>query len=339
MIIEMEKGATKTDIGAVVARVKEKKLEARLEQGEERTVICVVGSNTGRVETQIFEVLPGVKKVIRIMSPFKLASRDFRKRNTVVEIGNVEIGGREVVIIAGPCAVESKEQVFACAELAKDLGVRMLRGGAFKPRSSPFQFQGLGEKGLEILAEAREKTGLPIVTEVTSPERVPLVAKYADFLQIGARNMQNYDLLKAAGSASKPVLLKNGIGARVEELLMAADYLLNCDHCQVVLCERGISTFRNSEIRFMLDVSAIPVVKRLSHLPIIVDPSHAAGKFHYVPALARAGIAAGADGLIIEIHPDPKNALCDGSQALTFSDFKRLMIELKGVAKAIGREI
>jgi len=339
MIVEMEKSASEEEIEAVITRIKREKFAARLEKGEERTVVCVLGSNTGGTDTSIFEVLPGVKKVIRIMSPFKLASRDFRKKDTVVKIGDVEIGGQEVVIIAGPCAVESKEQVLSCVELARDLGFKILRGGAFKPRSSPFQFQGLGERGLEILAEAREKTGLPVVTEVTSPEKVSLVAKYADALQIGARNMQNYELLKAAGCAGKPILLKNGIGAKVEELLTAADYLLNCDHCQVVLCERGINTFRNSETRFTLDVSAVPVVKRLSHLPVIVDPSHAAGKFYYVPALARAGIAAGADGLIIEIHPDPKSALCDGSQALTFSDFKRLMPELRKTAEAIGREM
>ncbi|MDD5145700.1 MAG: 3-deoxy-7-phosphoheptulonate synthase [Candidatus Pacebacteria bacterium] len=338
MIIEMQKGATEKDIRQVVKRVKENGFDIQMNQGKEKTIVAVLGSGTESIETQIFEVLPGVEKVIRIMKPYKLASRDFEKENTIVEVGNVKIGGNAVVIMAGPCSVESKEQIISCAKIGKSLGAKILRGGAFKPRTSPFAFQGLKEEGLKLLAKAKEETGLLIITEIVAPEDVPLVAEYSDILQIGTRNMQNYRLLEAAGKSGKPVLLKRGFSATLEEWLTAADYLLRENNPNVILCERGIRTFSNST-RFTLDLGIVPVVKKYTHLPIIVDPSHAAGHWEYVPSLSKAAIAAGADGILIEIHPQPKKALSDGPQSLTFSDFSRLMAELKLLAKAVGREI
>lgn len=336
----MEKGADQKSIQKVVDRVKELGLDVQLNLGEEKTVIAVLGSNTGSIDTQVFQVLPKVEKVVRIMAPFKLASRDFRPRNTVVKINDIEIGGKEIVIMAGPCAVESEKQIISCAETVKANGGKILRGGAFKPRTSPFGFQGLKEEGLRLLAKAREETGLLIITEAIAPEDMGLVAEYADIIQIGARNMQNYPLLEAAGGSGRPVLLKNGLAARVEEWLCAADYLLREEKNKynVILCARGIRTFENLA-RFTFNIDVIPVVQRLSHLPIIIDPSHPAGYFGYVPALAKAGIAAGADGALIEIHPNPTKALSDGAQSLTFSDFSKLMVELKNIAAAIGREI
>lgn len=339
MIIEMQKEADQASIQGVVVKARELGFDVQLSQGEEKTVISVLGSNTGSVDTQVFEVLPGVGRVVRIMTPFKLASRDFKPKSTVVRINGVEIGGNDIVIMAGPCAVESEEQILACARIVQELGGKVLRGGAFKPRTAPYGFNGLKEEGLKLLARAKEETGLLIVTEATAPEDVKLVAEYADIIQVGARNMQNYRLLEAVGRSGRPVLLKNGLASKVEEWLCAADYLLREDeNHSVVLCARGIRTFENTT-RFTFNVDVIPVVKRVSHLPIIVDPSHPAGYFGYVPALAKAGIAAGADGLLIEIHPDPKKALSDGPQSLTFSDFSRLMEELKKIAAAIGRKI
>lgn len=339
MIIEMEKGAAESAIQNVLARIKELSFDFQVSSGAERTVIAVLGAGTGKIDTQVFEVLPGVEKVFRIEKAFKLASRNFREENTVVKINNVEIGGSKVVVMAGPCAVESEEQILACAELVKKLGGKILRGGAFKPRTSPFAFQGLKEDGLRLLAKARQETGLLIITEVVAPEDVGLVSEYADILQVGTRNMQNYRLLEAVGKSGRPVLLKRGFAATLEEWLTAADYLLREDDShQVILCERGIRTFGDST-RFTLDLGIIPVVKRFSHLPVIVDPSHAAGYFGYVSALARAGVAVGADGLLIEIHPCPQKAVSDGVQSLTFSDFSRLMEELKNLSLAINREI
>lgn len=338
MIIEIQKGAEEKEIQEVVNKVKELGFESQLSKGEEKTVIAVLGSGTDKVDTQIFEVILGVERVIRIMKPYKLASRDFKKENTIVKIDDVEIGGDKIVIMAGPCAVESEKQITACAELVKKLGGRILRGGAFKPRTSPFAFQGLKEEGLKLLAKIRQETGLLIITEVVAPEDVSLVSNYADILQIGARNMQNYRLLETVGKSGRPILLKRGFASTLEEWLAAADYLLKEKNSSVILCERGIRTFDTST-RFTLDLGIIPVVKKFSHLPVIVDPSHAAGHWEYVPALAKAGLAAGADGLLIEIHPKPKKALSDGAQSLTFSDFTRLMEELKTLAQAIGREI
>lgn len=337
MIIEMKKGAKEKEIKEVIKRIKELGFEFQLNVGKEKTVIAVLGSETGEINTQVFEVLEGVERVVRIMKPYKLASRDFKQEKTIVKVNNLEIGGDKFIVIAGPCAVESEEQILSCAKIVKEVGGKLLRGGAFKPRTSPFSFRGLGEEGLKLLAKAREMFDLPVVTEVLSPEDVFLVSNYADILQIGARNMQNYRLLETVGKAGKPVILKRGFASTIEEWLMAADYLLR-ENCQVILCERGIRTF-NTSTRFTLDIGAIPVVKKFSHLPILVDPSHAAGDSEYVPFLAKAALAAGADGLLIEIHPNPKVALSDGPQSLNFENFKKLMNELKLIAKVIGREI
>lgn len=330
MVIEMTSGATDAQINAVIARIQELGFSFQLNQGEVKTVIAVLGENTGAVETGTFEVLDGVEQVVRIQKPFKLASLGFKPERTIVEIGDVKIGGKELVIMAGPCSVESQEQVMACAEVVKKAGGQFLRGGAYKPRTSPFAFQGLEEEGLKILANAREKTGLLVVTEVVSPEHADLVSSYADILQIGARNMQNYPLLKAVAKTHSPVLLKRGLASTVEEWLCAADYILseNGDSPNVILCHRGITTFDKST-RYSYDDGVIPVLRHLTHLPIISDPSHPAGNFHYVPAYAKSAVAMGTDGLIIEIHPDPKTAKSDGAQSLTFSDFERLMADLQ----------
>ncbi len=336
----MRKGAKPVDIEVVIARVKDLECEVQMNIGTERTVIAVLGANTGELDTGVFEVLPNVEQVVRMQKPYKLASRDFKKDNSVVKVGNIEIGGNQLVTMAGPCAVEDRETTLACARLAKKCGAQFLRGGAFKPRTSPFAFQGLGEEGLKILAEARDETGLLIVTEVTSEQDVQLIAGYADILQIGARNMQNYRLLDAVGKAHKPVLLKRGLTATIDEWLMAADYILRCngDQPNVILCHRGIRTFDNST-RFTFDVGVIPVLRQLTHLPIITDPSHTAGKFQYVPSYAKMAVAGDTDGLIIEIHPNPKKALCDGAHSLTFSDFARLCSELRVLALAAGRSM
>lgn len=329
MIIEMEAGAIPGEIETVLARVKELGFTYHINNGEVKTVIAVLGENTGAVDVGDFEVLSGVEQVVRIQKPYKLASLGFKKEKTIIKIGGVEIGGSDLAIMAGPCSVESRKQIFACAKAVKKLGGKILRGGAFKPRTTPEAFQGLGEEGLKYLAEAGDKTGLLIVTEVVSPEQVPLVSNYADILQIGARNMQNYELLKAAAKSHRPVLLKRGLAATVDEWLSAADYLLRGNGSpNVILCHRGIRTF-DASTRFSYDVGVIPVLRHLTHLPIISDPSHAAGNFRYVPAYARSAVAMGTDGLIVEIHPDPKSAKSDGAQSLTFSDFERLMSDVK----------
>jgi len=338
MIIEMERGAREASIQKVIRKVQSEGFGVQINRGTEKVVIAVIGSETGKIDTQIFEVLPEVRRVIRIMNRYKLASREFKEENTIVRIGDVEIGGNKIVIMAGPCAVESEEQILACARFAKEMGAKILRGGAFKPRTSPESFQGLEKEGLKLLSKAREETGLLVVTEVMARDDVPLVSEYADILQIGSRNMDNHKLLKAVGEAGGTVLLKRGYAATIEEWLASTDYLLNGDSPQVILCARGIRTFENS-VRFTPDLGAVPVVKRFSHLPIIFDPSHSAGDFRYVPSVAKAGIAAGADGLLIEIHPNPQKALSDGAQSLTFSDFSRLMRELKALSRIIGREI
>jgi len=297
-----------------------------------------LGSNTGQVSTDIFAVFPGVESVTRIMKPYKLASREFKLERSVVRVGDVEIGADRLVIMAGPCAVESKKQLEEATRIVKNAGASVLRGGAFKPRSSPFSFQGLEKTGLEYLAEVKKKYNIPVVTEVVDPHQVELVAQYTDILQVGTRNMQNFSLLTELGKIKHPVILKRGLANTVTEWLTAADYLLAGGNNNVILCERGIRTFEDST-RFSMDISSIPVVKRFSHLPIIADPSHAAGHYSLVPAIARAAIAAGADGLLIEVHPNPKEALVDGLQSLTPSDFKRLMGELKLIAEALGRTI
>jgi 3-deoxy-7-phosphoheptulonate synthase len=338
MIVEMKTGASRKEVDDVVQKAKSLDLGVQLNIGTDKTVVAILGSNTGQISTDIFAVLPGVESVTRIMKPYKLASREFEHKDTVVDCGGVKIGGERVVIIAGPCAVESENQLRQAAEGVKKAGATILRGGAFKPRTSPFSFRGLQKKGLELLATVRQEFGIPVVTEVVNPQDVKLVSSYADMLQIGSRNMQNFALLTDAGKSGRPVVLKRGFSCTITEWLTAADYLLAEGEKQVVLCERGIRTFEDS-IRFSLDISAVPVIKRNSHLPVIVDPSHAAGHYSLVPAIARAAIAAGADGLLIEVHPNPKEALVDGLQSLSISDFSRLMEELRTIAKSVGRYI
>jgi 3-deoxy-7-phosphoheptulonate synthase len=338
MIVEMRKGATKEEVGAVVQKAKSLELGIQLNIGTDKTVVALLGSNTGQIPTDMFAVLPGVESVTRIMKPYKLAAREFRKKSTVVDCSGVKIGGDRIIVMAGPCAVESEAQLMQAVEGVKKAGASIMRGGAFKPRTSPFSFQGLQQKGLELLDKARQKYDMPVVTEVVNPQDVEMVASHADMLQIGSRNMQNFALLTNAGKSQRPVVLKRGFSCTITEWLTAADYLLAEGKNQVVLCERGIRTFEDS-IRFSLDISAIPVIKKASHLPIIVDPSHAAGHYSLVPAIAKAAVAAGADGLLIEVHPNPKEALVDGLQSLSISDFTRLMEELRAIAKAVGRYI
>lgn len=336
MIVEMRKHSHQKEIDEVVQKAQSLGFSVQLNIGTDKTVIAILGSHTGQVSTDLFAILPGVNSVTRIMKPYKLASRDFKHRNTVVKVGEAEIGGNRLVIMAGPCAVESQQQLEEAARIVKNAGALVLRGGAFKPRTSPFSFQGLEKTGLAYLAEVKQKYDIPVVTEVVDPHQVELVAQYADILQVGARNMQNFSLLTELGHIKLPVILKRGLANTVTEWLTAADYLLAGGNQNVILCERGIRTFEDS-IRFSMDISSIPVVKKFSHLPIIADPSHAAGHYSLVPAIARAAIAAGADGLLIEVHPNPKEALVDGLQSLTPSDFKRLMDEIKAIAGLLGR--
>ncbi len=342
MIVVMKKGAGDAEVEGVLARISEAGFRHNVSRGEERTIIGVIGDDRRVADAGMFEGLPGVSECVRVLKPFKLASVDFHPEPSIVTLGTgpgaVRIGGAEVVVIAGPCAVESQEQMSEVAQAVRASGARVLRGGAFKPRSSPYSFQGLGEKGLQILARARELTGMPVITEVMSPEMVPMVDEYADCLQIGARNMQNYNLLQACGRAKKPVLLKRALSGTSEELLMAAEYVLAEGNRNVILCERGIRTYERAT-RNTLDLSAVPVLKELSHLPVVVDPSHGTGKRTLVTAMSRAGLAAGADALIIEVHPDPARAMSDGPQSLTPAMFAELMPSLSAVAKAVGRSL
>jgi 3-deoxy-7-phosphoheptulonate synthase len=338
MIVEMRRGAPREQVDAVVARARGFGFETQLNVGTDKVVVAILGSDTGRVPTDVFAVLPGVESVTRIMRPYKLASRDFKPDPSLVRIGDVVVGGPQVVVMAGPCSIESLEQLSVTARHVTRCGARVLRGGAFKPRTSPFSFQGMGPDGLRLIQEVRQELGVPVVSEITEPQFTDVMSDFVDVLQIGARNMQNYPLLRVVGRSGKPCILKRGLAATVTEWLQAADYLLAEGTTQVILCERGIRTFEDST-RFTLDIASVGVVKRFSHLPIIVDPSHAAGHYALVPTLARAAIAAGADGLIIEVHPDPANALSDGLQSLTFSDFERLMGELRAIAAAVGRTI
>ena len=338
MIVEMKKGATVEEVRSVVERANSLGLKTQLNLGTDKTIIALLGGHTGQIATEVFAVLPSVETVTRIMKPYKLVSREFKSEDSVVTVKGVPIGGKRVIVMAGPCAVETKEQLFEAAQAVKSAGASILRGGAFKPRTSPFSFQGLGQEGLELLASARREFNMPVVTEVVDPHDVSLVARYADILQVGSRNMQNFALLSAIGKCECPVVLKRGFACTVTEWLTAADYLLAGGNNQVILCERGIRTFEDTT-RFSLDISSIPVIKRFSHLPVIVDPSHAAGHHAIVPALAKAAVAAGADGLLIEVHPNPKEALVDGLQALTPTDFSKLMDELRQIAKCLGRTI
>ncbi len=338
MIVEMRAGATKEEVNAVVERVKSLGMKVQLNLGTEKTVVAILGGNTGQVPTDIFAVLPGVESVTRIMKTYKLASREFKPKDSIVSINGIEVGGKRIVVMAGPCAVETEEQLMEAARIVKESGATFLRGGAFKPRTSPFSFQGLAEAGLELLARAKKQFGLPVVTEVVDPHDVSLIVKYADILQVGSRNMQNFSLLTYVGRSHSPVVLKRGFACTVTEWLNAADYVLAEGNEQVILCERGIRTFEDST-RFSLDITSIPVIKKFSHLPVIVDPSHAAGHYSLVPAIAKAAVAAGADGLLIEVHPNPKEALVDGLQSLNPSSFAKLMAELKPVAESVGRYI
>ncbi|MBM4463553.1 MAG: 3-deoxy-7-phosphoheptulonate synthase [Chloroflexi bacterium] len=338
MIVEMKKGAAKGDVQRVVERARDMGLGTQLNYGTEKIVIAILGSNTGQLSTDIFAVLPGVESVVRVMKPYKLASRGFKSQDTLVTIDGVEVGGQRVVVMAGPCAVEHRNQLMETARGVKKAGASIVRGGAFKPRTSPFSFQGLRKAGLELLAEMRQEVGLPVITEVVDPSQVNMISKYADILQVGARNMQNFPLLTKLGKSKRPVVLKRGLSATVAEWLTAADYLLAEGNEQVILCERGIRSFEDS-VRFSLDISSIAVVKKFSHLPVIVDPSHAAGHHDLVGPLAKAAVAAGADGLLIEVHVNPQEALVDGLQSLSIPKFEKLMNELRQIAKSVGKSI
>lgn len=335
MMIIMNMGASEEQIQTVINRVEANGFKAHVSHGEERTVIGVLGSEPFKIHEQLI-YMPGVDRIVPISRPFKIASRELVSQNTIFPLDGFSMGGSQVVIIAGPCAVESRGQLMETALAIKEAGAQALRGGAYKPRTSPYSFQGLGEEGLELLAEARQLTGLPIITEVMAPEMVPLVAKYADVLQIGARNMQNYPLLHAAGESQHPVLLKRGIAATIDELLMAAEYILSHGNRRVILCERGIRTFETST-RNTTDINAIPVLKALTHLPVILDPSHSTGHAEYVIPVARAGIAAGADGLIVEVHCHPEEALSDGGQSLKPEQFAQMVHQVREIARAVGR--
>ena len=338
MIIEMSKGATKEQVNHVVDRAHSLGFEVQLNIGTEKTVVAILGGDTGKTETDVFAVLPGVENVSRVMKPYKLASREFHPRASKIDVSGVEIGGRRVVIMAGPCAVESEKQLMDTAKAVKELGAAVVRGGAFKPRTSPFSFQGLEHDALRMLAKVKSDLGIPVITEVVDIQNIGIIAEHADIIQVGARNMQNFALLKELSKLRHPILLKRGFSATVTEWLTAADYLLAEGNRRVILCERGIRSFEDS-IRFSVDISSIAVVKRFSHLPVIVDPSHAAGHFTYVPSIAKAAIAAGADGLLIEVHPNPEEALVDGLQSLNLPNFERLMAELRPIAEAVGRYI
>jgi 3-deoxy-7-phosphoheptulonate synthase len=338
MIIVMQPGASKKDVNHLVEKIKKLGLKPWISAGVERTIVGVIGEEDV-IRIQPLEAYPGVEKVLPILKPYKLASRDFKKDNSVINVSkDVKIGGKRLVVMAGPCSVENEKLLIDIAKKVKKAGATVLRGGAFKPRTSPYAFQGLGVKGLKFLARAREETGLPVVTEVMDTRDVEVIEKYADMFQIGARNMQNFNLLKEVGKSKKPVLLKRGMSNTIKELLMSAEYILSEGNFNVILCERGIRTFEDAT-RFTLDINAVPVVKSLSHLPIIVDPSHAAGKWGLVSSCAKAAVAAGADGLIVEVHTKPEEAMSDGEQSLVPDNFEAMVRDVARVAKAVDREI
>jgi len=337
MIVIMNHRATPEQIQTVINHVESLGYRVHRSDGTERTILGIIGDERP-LDTENLEAFEGVERVVRVLHPFKLASREFHSENSVVRVNGIEIGGDQLVLMAGPCSVESREQLFETAAAVKEAGAHILRGGAFKPRTSPYAFQGLGLKGLELLREAREKFHLPIVTEVLAPQDVSLVAQYADILQIGARNMQNFALLRAVGEVQKPVLLKRGMMATIEEWLMAAEYILAQGNSRVILCERGIRTFETAT-RNTFDINAIPLVKQLSHLPVIADPSHGTGRWDLVIPVSRAAIAAGADGLIIEVHPHPEQALSDGAQSLRPDRFVSLVEETRRLAEVLGRRL
>jgi len=337
MLVVMQQGATEAQIQAVIDRMVAEGYDVHRSTGVMHTVLGGVGPKVD-VDLEMFEVLEGVKEAHRIASPYKLASRNFNPGGTVVRVGGVSIGGDRVVVMAGPCSVESREQIDCVAQQVARAGASVIRGGAFKPRSSPYSFQGLGGEGLQLLRAAADRNGLVVVSEVMDQTQIPLVAEYSDILQVGARNMQNYNLLRELGKLRKPVLLKRGISATIEELLLSAEYILAGGNYDVILCERGIRTFE-TYTRNTMDISAIPVVKKLSHLPMVADPSHGTGRRDKVAPMARAAVAAGADGLLIEVHPDPDHALSDGAQSLRPEQFEELMSQLRIIAPAVGRTI
>ncbi|NDJ78787.1 MAG: 3-deoxy-7-phosphoheptulonate synthase [Chloroflexi bacterium] len=337
MIVVMSVNASAREISDVIARIREMGYDVHLSEGKERTIIGVIGRGQP-LQQDLLALLPGVQQVMRVTHPYKIASREYHPDDTLIPLNGIQVGSEDLAIIAGPCSVEDRVQIIETAHAVREAGATALRGGAFKPRTSPYAFQGLGEEGLQYLAEAREETGLPIVTEIMDPQLVPMVCQYADVLQIGARNMQNYTLLHAVGESQHPVLLKRGMSSTVEELLMAAEYILSHGNTRVMLCERGIRTFETAT-RNTFDINAIPVLKEISHLPVIADPSHATGKWEYVEKVSMAAIAAGADGLIIEVHLDPENAQSDGRQSLKPERFAALVEKAKQLAPVVGRRV
>lgn len=339
-IIVLKPDVSEEALRHIIKKLESKGLKAHISKGTERTIIGVIGdtSKVSEEEEDAIRVMTGVEDVLRILKPYKLASRDFKKEPTLINVGGNIIGGKKIHVIAGPCSVENRAMIVAVAEDVKKAGVTFLRGGAFKPRTSPYTFQGLGEEGLLYLSEAKKRTGLPIVTELMDPRDLDLMVKYADIIQIGARNMQNFRLLLEVGTVKKPVLLKRGLSATIKEWLMSAEYIMSRGNHEVILCERGIRTFETAT-RNTLDLSSVPLLKQLTHLPVIVDPSHGVGKWDLVAPMARAAIAAGADGLMIEVHPNPEEAMSDGEQSLKPDQLHQLMKELKAIAEAVGREI
>lgn len=339
-IIVLKQDAAEKDIKRIIKKLEGRGLKANISKGTERIVIGVIGdtSKITEEEEDAIRAMPYVENVVRILKPYKLASREFKKENTEINVRGIIIGGRKIPVMAGPCAVENKTILMSIAEKVKNAGATFLRGGAFKPRTSPYSFQGLGEEGLKYLTDAREKTGLPIITEIMDPRDLDVILKYTDIIQIGARNMQNFRLLLEVGSANKPVLLKRGLSATIKEWLMSAEYIMSRGNQNVILCERGIRTFETAT-RNTLDLSALPVLKKLTHLPVAVDPSHGVGKWDLVPPMSKAAVAAGADALIIEVHSNPEEALSDGEQSLKPETFTQLMKELRLIAEAVGREI
>jgi 3-deoxy-7-phosphoheptulonate synthase len=336
MIIVLKSGISDADVNDVCRRITEMGYGPHVIRGEFKTIVAAVGEERGRADLRLLEALETVESVMPVQQPFKLASREVRRESSEVRINGVTVGGRDVVVMAGPCSVESEAQVLEVAEAVKGSGAKILRGGAYKPRTSPYAFQGLKEQGLRYLAEARKRTGLPVVTEVLETESVEVVAEYSDILQIGARNIQNFSLLRRVGEIGKPVLLKRGMATTIQEFLLSAEYILAAGNPNVILCERGIRTFEPAT-RFTLDLNAVPVLKKLCHLPVVVDPSHGTGHWDLVAPMAKAAVACGADGLIIEVHPRPEEALSDGPQSLKPSKFAQLMRELRPVAEAVGR--
>ena len=337
MIIVLRPDAKKKEIDHIIDKVKKLGLKVMVSKGVERTIIGVIGEED-ILRVQPLEAYPGVEKVMPILKPYKLVSREFREVNTIVDADGVKIGGKQIIVMAGPCSVENLDRLLDIGKKVKRSGALVLRGGAFKPRTSPYSFQGLGEEGLKYLRDVKKTTGLKIVTEIMDTRDIWMVEKYADILQIGARNMQNFNLLKEVGLSKKPVLLKRGISATIKEFLMSAEYILSNGNFNCILCERGIRTFEDAT-RFTLDLSAVPVIKRLSHLPVVVDPSHGTGKWHLISSMSKAAVAAGADGLLVEVHSNPEEAYSDGAQSLLPEKFDRMMKELVAVAKAVGREI